>query len=128
MSSEPRREFWEGPFFRHEGTIGTLCLACGNFCHGKFKLACAVEEPKQDDFLEVVSLAEAEHAVACPGRLIFQAVKISKYVERSASTDLGYGRGSDVPRIFVASEERGEPGHYEDLTTYELLKEGVVEE
>jgi hypothetical protein len=116
MSSEPRREFWEGPFFRHEGMIGTLCLACGDFCHGRFKLACAVEVPKQDDFLEVVALAEAEHAVACPGRLIFREAKISKYVERSR-LDISFGK-TDEPHIFVVSDNRA-GGHYEALTTYE---------
>lgn len=115
--AEPRKHVWEGSFFRHEGIIHWECSLCRKSGLGSFKLASTREVPTRDDYDEVLSLAEAEHALRCGGSLSFESAHRGRYVEYSRA-DVGFGRDGSV-HLFVAAKERGEPGRYEELTIYE---------
>lgn len=118
LGSELAPKFWEGRFFRHEGTIASKCAKCGEDGLGSFKLACPSEDPRTVDYVEVLALAESEHAVRCSGSLIFQSVHRTKYVEYSRA-DVSFDK-LGTPQLFVASKEMraGTVGTYEDLTIY----------
>ena len=112
LGPEEARKFWEDRFFRHEGTIAWRCAKCGASGLGAFKLASPREDPKPNDYVDVLALAEAEHSVSCNGSLIFESVHRTKYVEYSR-VDVAFDK-LGTPQLFNAQTKK-----YDDLTTYQ---------
>jgi hypothetical protein len=115
MGREEAPKLWEGRFFRHEGTISWRCDKCGEDGLGTFKLASPSENPKPSDYIDVLCLAETEHAVRCSGSPIFKSVHRTKYVEYSRA-DVSFDE-IGTPQLFDAATRK-----YGDLTTYQPLE------
>lgn len=112
MGPEEPAKFWEGRFFRHEGTINWKCMKCGADALGFFKMASPKEDLQPWDYVDVLCLAEAEHAVQCSGSPIFKSVHRTKYVEYSRA-DVSFDK-IGTPQLFDAATRK-----YSDLTTYQ---------
>lgn len=125
LGPDPRRQVWEGPFVRHEGTIKWCCLRCGEEGSGSFKTVTGREEIYKNDLDDVLALAEAEHALRCSGSVSLVGFRRSKYVQYSRA-DVSFGTDG-IPKLFMGSAERWGPGRYEDLTIYEVTNEATNE-